>query len=150
MCVASPQPHTFLENSDSSPTLKKLSRGARGARARLARPLKTFQPLRTIVPRGSRACAGQHSARFKHYLKSGITPMLYSYACSYKARDEARWTDSAEQIPNKHLIQFRSFNPSYRASRVSSTSRDSKAWTIFLMVSISDSARVEARAGRVQ
>ena len=32
--------------------------------------------------------------------------MLYSYACSYKARDEARVEGDAEYIPNK--LQFRS------------------------------------------
>ena len=40
----------------------------------------------------------------KHYLKSGITPVLYSYACSYKARVEARVKGDAEYIPNK--LQF--------------------------------------------
>ena len=32
--------------------------------------------------------------------------MLYSYACSYKARDEARVKGGAEYIPNK--VQFSS------------------------------------------
>ena len=32
--------HDFLENSDPSPTLKKLSRGARGARASILRPAR--------------------------------------------------------------------------------------------------------------
>ena len=35
--------------------------------------------------------------------------MLYSYACSYKARDEARVEGDAEYIPNK--LQFSQSGP---------------------------------------
>ena len=49
-------------------------------------------------------CTREAALSWVLMLRPGLTPRLYSYACSYKARVEARVKGDAEYIPNK--LQF--------------------------------------------